>query len=238
MAAKGSDRHRCRAGLRRCMRVIGLAVTASAAVILATAAQAAPGNDAFANATVVSGASGTWSGTTSGATSETGEPITRFPTSMTVWYRWTAPSAAPVTFDTYGSASDRNTLTVFTGSSVNALTQVVTNTLASGNTSTDFARVTFTPVAGTTYSIQIEGWTAASYTLSMNPPHPANDDVANAQVITGETGSLATTNIRAGAAPTDPPALAREGTASVWYAGRRRCRDAPCSAAPASSTPP
>ena len=119
-------------------------------------AGAAPSNDNFANAQVISGASATVTGSNVGATQEAGEPVHGTnPTGASVWYRWTAPSSAPVTFDTYGSAVN-TVLAVYTGSSVGALTQVAQNTTVSGNTATTWSSVTFTPMSGTTYSIAVD----------------------------------------------------------------------------------
>ena len=182
-------------------------------------AGAAPSNDGFANAQVISGTSATVTGSNVGATNEAGEPTHGTnPTGASVWYRWTAASSAPVAFDTYGSAVN-TVLAVYTGSSVGALTQIAQNTTVSGNTATTWSSVTFTPTSGTTYSIAVDsccGTGPGSYSLSLNPPRPPNDDFANAQAVSGDSGSLATTNVRATPEPGEPALLANEG-ASVWY---------------------
>ena len=63
----------------------------------------AQSNDNFANATVLSGASGQVSGTLIGATREAGEPTFQaYPLMGSVWYRWTAPLTGTATFQLSG----------------------------------------------------------------------------------------------------------------------------------------
>ncbi len=63
----------------------------AAALIPITPAGAAPANDNFASATTLSGNSGSFSGTTVGATLQTNEPAFLFETgTSTIWYKWTA----------------------------------------------------------------------------------------------------------------------------------------------------
>src|SRR3712207_2098533 len=66
---------------------------------------APPSNDNLAAATVISGATGTISGTNVEATGETGEGAhgSGGP-NRSVWYTWTAPSSGSVTFETCASA--------------------------------------------------------------------------------------------------------------------------------------
>src|SRR5258708_21534617 len=81
-----------------------------------------PANDNFANAQVISGCSGSVSGTNIGASNETGAPDK--PDSQTsktsVWYQWQAPSTGNVTIDTIGSDFD-TVLAVYSGSSLSTL---------------------------------------------------------------------------------------------------------------------
>ena len=61
------------------------------ALIPVTSAGAAPANDNFASATTLAGTSGSFSGTTVGATLQTNEPAYIFDTgTSTIWYKWTA----------------------------------------------------------------------------------------------------------------------------------------------------
>src|SRR6266576_2725460 len=93
----------------------------------ATEATAAPVNDNFANATILSGTSATGSGSNVGATKETGEPLPAGNAGgKSVWWFWTAPSAGTVTVNTFGSTFD-TVLGVYIGSSVSGLGTVAGN---------------------------------------------------------------------------------------------------------------
>jgi hypothetical protein len=117
------------------------------------AAQAGPPNDNFASATILSGTTATATGTNIDATKEPGEPNhAGVPGGRSVWWRWTAPAAGAVTIDTCDSDFD-TVLAVYTGSSVNALTAVKSNTDECDFTSA----VTFTAVTGQVYSIAVDG---------------------------------------------------------------------------------
>jgi hypothetical protein len=82
----------------------------------------APANDNFANAQVISGASGTVTGTNVGAGKERGEPDhAGNPGGASIWYVWVAPSGYnTVTFDTCGSSFD-TLLAQYQGTAVDAL---------------------------------------------------------------------------------------------------------------------
>jgi hypothetical protein len=84
-----------------------------------------PSNDDFADAEAITGALPlSASGTTAGATAETGEPdhagIDAF---SSVWYTWTPQAEGDIAIDTCSSALDAR-LAVYTGSVLNALTEV------------------------------------------------------------------------------------------------------------------
>src|SRR5262249_58600135 len=89
------------------------------------------------------------------------------PGGRSMWYAWTAPATATVTFDTIGSGFDP-LLAAYTGSAVNALTQVAANDDASGLQS----RISFPAVAGTTYRIAIDGYNGASGAVTLNWSQP------------------------------------------------------------------
>ena len=124
-------------------------------------------NDAFANATALSGTSITVTGTNSGATKEAGEPNHGGNTGgHSVWWSWTAPAAGAVTIDTLGSTFD-TLLGVYTGSAVNALTTMASNDDSlSGGTTT--SKVTFTATAGTTYMIAVDGYGGVTGSITMH----------------------------------------------------------------------
>ena len=84
-----------------------------------------PANDNFANAQVLVGASGTATGTTVGATTETVEPPAELGIGgwNTIWYSFTAANDGGLAVDTLGT--DHETiLDVFTGSALGSLTQL------------------------------------------------------------------------------------------------------------------
>jgi hypothetical protein len=117
---------------------------------------AAPPNDNFGNATVVALSSGTTSqtGSTIGATHESGEPMHAAEGGASVWWRWTAPGDGVVSISTAGSAFD-TLLAVYSGSSVSALTHVISSDDAPGLRT---SAVAFTAVGGRSYHFAVDGW--------------------------------------------------------------------------------
>ena len=121
-----------------------------------------PPNDMFAQARVLTRDSGILSGTNVGATKESGEPNHGGDNGdATVWYRWTAPGNGEASFSTAESTFD-TTLTVYTGTSVDALTQVAFNDDYE-NADDSTSKVTFNAVQGKTYSIVINGYKSGSH---------------------------------------------------------------------------
>lgn len=119
------------------------------------------GNDAFADATVLSGPSVNFADSNAGTTSETGEPqAASASVKQTVWYAWTAPSSGPVSVSATSYDFDP-ALAVYTGSSLTALTRVsaATGATIDSNAGTAISRATvsFNAVAGTIYRIQVDG---------------------------------------------------------------------------------
>lgn len=84
-----------------------------------------PANDDFANAQVVSGASGSVTGTNVGATLEAGEPtIQDAKGGASVWYKWTVPVTGSYQFDTCSANPDLPAnIGLFTGSTVSTSTE-------------------------------------------------------------------------------------------------------------------
>jgi hypothetical protein len=71
-----------------------------------------------------------------------------------IWWQWTADTTGTVTVDTIGSTFN-TVLAVYTGTSVNSLTQIALNDNIS--TSNTRSRVTFAAEAGTTYYFAVDG---------------------------------------------------------------------------------
>ncbi len=111
-------------------------------------------NDAFANCLSITGMVGSVSGSTRGATRQSGEPNhAGISGSGSVWYCWIAPTNGPFTFDTSGSGFD-TLLGIYTGSAVSALTPIASDNNSGSNGA---SRVTFNAVSNTLYRIAVDG---------------------------------------------------------------------------------
>jgi hypothetical protein len=112
----------------------------------------AAANDNFAHAELISGPSGSVTGTNVNATKEFGEPKhAQKANNSSIWYRWTAPGGASVTFDATATKLD-TVLAVYTGERLEALTPVASNDNYGARPG---SRVTFLPTPGTTYFIAL-----------------------------------------------------------------------------------
>src|SRR3954454_3573696 len=128
-----------------------------------SALAAPPANDDLAGAeNLGNGIQASASGNNVGATAEPGEPDSApgFTTRATVWYRWTAPNSDPVSVDVC-QAGFFDGLAVFTGASLDQLTEVTKGEL--GNP----CQVSFTPTAGTTYRIGVDGLLGQTGTFTL-----------------------------------------------------------------------
>jgi len=129
--------------------------------------QTPPANDMLTNASVITGTAATVTGSNVGATKEAGEPNhAGNQGGMSVWWTWTAPTNGPVTLDTIGSSFD-TLLAVYTGSNVSSLSAVASNDDGAANGA---SVLTFSAVAGTAYSIAVDG-----YNAGVGPPGFAPD---------------------------------------------------------------
>src|SRR6185369_13369771 len=127
----------------------------------------------------------------------------------------TAPGNTTVVVDTVGSNFD-TLLAVYRGTSVTALTAVASNDdIVSGNLQ---SRVTFTPVAGTTYRIAVDGYGGASGSVVLTLSQiPSNDNFAFCEFTGGANGSV-TGSTRAATKETGEPNHAgNSGGHSIWY---------------------
>jgi hypothetical protein len=120
-----------------------------------------PPNDNFANAQPLPRQTSVlFSQSTVGATRQVGDPR---PSGVveggaSVWFNWTAPGAGTVSLDTCGSDFD-SFLSVYTGSSLGALSPVATNDNSPGPNCprTNRSELTFAASAGTTYRFMVGG---------------------------------------------------------------------------------
>ena len=150
-------------------------------LLAASSALAVPANDSFASRTVLTGSTFSISGDNTDATLESGEPNYGNIAGSSVWYEWTAPASGFVTL-TADTLTGDTVLGVFTGTAVNALTQIGFNDdtyeLIPGS-SDHLSAFTFYAVAGTSYKISVAGYDDAitiyqqAFTLSLAPSSSA-----------------------------------------------------------------
>jgi len=140
---------------------VGVSQPSPASNAVTPSASLAPANDNFANAQVITGASGTVTGTNVNATTEAGEPG---PAGASVWYGWTGTQGGVVQIDTCGS-SFTPAVAAYTGSAVNALTPLGSSTVAvfcgATNTWISGIQVNVPPNSGTVY-FAVDGGTPSS----------------------------------------------------------------------------
>lgn len=130
-----------------------------------------PANNCFASPTSVAAAGGSTSQSTTGATTESGEPAPCASIGGTVWFTWTPSASGTATIDTMGSGYD-TALAVYTGSSLTGLTNVGCNDdLSSGDLD---SRVSFTATSGVTYRIQAGGYNGATGSLALRVTAPSS----------------------------------------------------------------
>lgn len=122
-------------------------------------------NDDFSNAAILSEPSGTVAASNVGATSEPGEPAhAGIFGGKSLWWQWTATADAPLSVDTFGSDFD-TTLGIYTGVSVDALTEVASNDDSNNSAQSS---VTFDAAAGTTYHFAVDGYWGRSGSILLN----------------------------------------------------------------------
>jgi CSLREA domain-containing protein len=158
-SATGSGQGQTYLGSTTVTTAASCGATINSVVPAPTPPPTAPPNDNFANAQVVSGCSGSVTGTNIAATKEAGEPNNPdSPTSTrSVWYQWQAPSTGSATIDTHGSDFD-TVLAVYTGSSVSGLTLVTNGSNDDASASDPTSTVTISVTQGTIYRIAVNGF--------------------------------------------------------------------------------
>jgi len=179
------------------------------------------GNDNFADAVVLEGLTGTATGSNVGATKQAGEPDHAGNVGgKSIWYSWTAPAIGRVIFNTC-SSSFNTLLAVYTGGAVDELAAVASNDqgrCGSAGSVTSQSSVAFTATAGTRYLIAVDGAGGAQGTTRLAwSPAPANDDVANAQAISGVSGTVSGSTLGATKEAGELDHAGVGGEASIWY---------------------
>ena len=143
------------------------------------------GSDSFFSRSAISGASGQGSGSNSGGSKESGEPIHAGNTGgASMWWSWTAPATGMVTFDTEGSDFD-TLLAVYTGGSVGALSLVASDDDTIGRQS----EVSFTAQQGVAYHIAVDGYGGATGSILLNWQQGTSVDPGTEDPVTVDSGS-------------------------------------------------
>ncbi len=167
---------------------------ALAALTLAPAAFAAPGNDDFANAAplTVAGAGGD----IAGATAQSGEPAhAGVAANHSVWFTWTAPADELVwvldctpALPTFSSVIGVYTDGPAPGTSVSDLTPVDSSATYAGScTWPNQSLVQFQATAGTTYYVALDSANGATGTFELQ----LDENVTHAVIDSGPTGGTA-----------------------------------------------
>ncbi|WP_035604532.1 hypothetical protein [Haloferula sp. BvORR071] len=184
---------------------------------------AVPANDNFANAINMTGSAWTANGTNVDASREDAgsEPLSGLSdpyASSTVWWKWTAPAAGRYRVSLAGSSFD-SVLGIYTGSALNALTNVAKDQSGGWNSS---GALFLNATNGTQYFFQVDGnsFQEGSVQLSLAPAvAPPNDAFANRLVLSGAavTASGTVTAATAEGGEVAIPSAAGNSGHSVWY---------------------
>jgi hypothetical protein len=135
-------------------------------------------NDMFANRIALTGSTANATGSSVGATKESGEPNPRGVSgNKSVWWTWTAPSAGTTVITTAGSGFD-TTLGVYRGNTIGSLTTVAANDDQSVADNILTSRVSFNAVAGQTYQILVNGYDGASGAIKLGITQPGTRSAA------------------------------------------------------------
>jgi PKD domain len=200
------------------LRPLALAVLALGMLVVpATASAAPPANDDFANATVITSLPFSNVVDISEATTESGEPLSWWGQSRTVWYSFTPTSDLVVRADLDGSDFVTAFMSVYRADSAGfgGLTKI-----AGGSYGPPF---TFQLQGGTTYYIQEGddypwGWVSmVGINLQVVNP-PPNDNFADAIAFTSVPFSDSPDLTAATIEPGEPMACGTNFSQSVWYA--------------------
>jgi len=170
--------------MRNLLRLFSIVVLLLAATQLPLLA--APANDNFTNATVISGFPTNALGTNIEATIEVGEPLPAVAgasATNSVWFSWTAPGNASVQIDTIGSNFD-TILGVWSGTNLSSLTQLAENDdFSDGTNSVVFVEAS----AGVTYRIAVYGFQGEQGSINLNLTNDVTSRITG--TVTGQGGT-------------------------------------------------
>ncbi len=181
-----------------------------------------PFNDDFVDAYAFSGATGRFIQGTGSPTHEPSEPDSHWNNSdSSVWYSWTPPSSGPATVSLMDSNYD-TTMAIYTGASINDLALLSTNDDV--HPPVRQSKIDFAATAGTTYWIAVDDYGSGDpippdddITIQWSVGVPANDDVDDAQVVSGPSGSVAGTTVGSTGEPGESAPVIAPPEHSVWY---------------------
>ena len=192
-------------------------------------AQSAPANDNLGSAQVVTGGTFSVTGSNAYATRETGEPIADG--TSTIWYEWTAPANLNVTLTAGGNGNDLN-LNIYQSGTTDGVgydkLNFITNDNANASPYVSFvatANTTYVIALGATYIGQTNGtvslacvsspvsstWVAP---IAPSATTPVNDNLADAQVLSGSSFSVVGYN---GSATREVSESPNDGSSTIWY---------------------
>ncbi len=192
---------------------------------LSSSVWAQPANDYFTNATVITGVAGTISGSSVGATNiESGDPDAcgwHLGNSGTVWYSWTAPTNGAETFIAQSSTMNI-VIGIYTGTNITNLVLVGCDHGGNNFVGSTNSTFTFNATTGTVYKVEVAGFFIATGNFNLSwfaatNQSDANDNFANAQVISGPAGSVSGDNKYATHETGEPFNCGIPGGFSVWY---------------------
>lgn len=193
---------------------LGVAGILAGALLAAPPASAAPpANDDYADAQAIGGIEGAVEGTTVGATSAPGETW-----GPSVWFAWTAPRDGVFTFRTEQEALSMR---------IGRQDGVASRGDLCQHQSEVYSCIYKQVEAGSTYMIEVGPYyedDPAAFRLSWTPvPPPANDDLADATVLTGRSTTFPSPPLASGLAATlepgeEPSYVGSEPARhSIWY---------------------
>jgi PKD repeat protein len=174
----------------------------------------APANDDVADAIALSGQSASGVADTEAATTQDGEPTGSGAGARSAWWTWTAPASGIVEFNTCGS-SYYTALSIYRGNPLVAGPLVGASTFGSGCDSR--SRVSLSVQADVTYTIAVSAYYGDGGRARLQVGPPANDRLASAAPLTGNTAQAAGTLAGTSAEDGEPLHVTGGQRRTIWY---------------------